>query len=344
MNTKQWVTWQDGFKQEAEERLNIDPAKLCKYGIQPLDDALCGIMRNELVVIGADSGAGKSEVGINIAQTNAKEGKKVALYFLEGGHIEAMARMKWRDITDEYYNNYTGEGIKMNYRKWRANQYTEKEKRILLKIESAVWIKHKEIYKNNLDIYHLTKGFTVEDLLSSLLEFYELKDAIQNNTATKGFSVELIVIDHLQYFDLTQGETEIMAITKILKEVKTITNMYGIPVVLISHLRKRTRDRGLPDQEDFYGSSNIPKIATTAIMIAPDRENFNLAREEYPTYFRICKSRTGINPNFAMRIVFDLKTRTYLDGYTLHKVNCMGAVCTEPLKCSELPEWARAEA
>jgi replicative DNA helicase len=89
-----WISWKDAFKQENERRLNTKADDLCGYGIKPLDDSLFRIAQNELVVIGADSGMGKSELGLNIARYNAKKGKVGAVFYLEGGHFEAMARIK----------------------------------------------------------------------------------------------------------------------------------------------------------------------------------------------------------------------------------------------------------
>jgi len=334
--------WKLAYKSEADERLNISPDKLCKFGIGHLDDALYGILPNDLVVIGADSGAGKSGIGITIAQENAKRGKRVLLYFLEGGHLEAIARMKWRDISRVYFSKYSREGIRLDYRKWRMNAYNKEDAKLILEIESEVYAGYKDKFRENLEIYELTSSFTIDDLLSSLLSFYDLEKLITDGGEIKaGFGLDLIIIDHLQYFDLTQGENEIQSTTKILKEVKKIANMYKIPVVLISHLRKKGKERGLPDQEDFYGSSNISKIASLAIMIAPDRENFNLADGVYPTYFRIVKSRTGITSNIAIKCNFNLNTRTYDENYGLHRINNFGAVDSEALTYYQVPSWAK---
>ena len=334
------MSWDKTFRLEADDRLNIMPSRLCRFGIGHLDDALYGILPNDLVVIGADSGAGKSEIGLAIAQYNARAGKKVMLYFLEGGGIEAMARLKWRDIIRVYFDSYKF-GVDLDYRKWRMNLYDEETAKILLDIEARVYSEYKTKFKDNLNIYNVTNNFSIDDLLMSLLDLYDMEKSICDRTLKGGFGLDLIVIDHLQYFDLTIGENEIQATTKILKEVKKITDIYRIPVVLISHLRKKGKDRGLPDQEDFYGSSNIPKIASLAITIAPDKENYNLANGIYPTFFRICKSRTGITSNFAIKCDFELRTRTYKKQYQLYRINNFGAVSEEALNYLELPSWAK---
>ena len=89
------TTWKEPFLEEAIERFSMKKNDLCSYGVPCLDHALGGIYKNDLVVVGADSGVGKSELVLNIAKYNASRGKRVVLYYLEGGHTEAMRRMKW---------------------------------------------------------------------------------------------------------------------------------------------------------------------------------------------------------------------------------------------------------
>jgi len=289
------------------------------------------------VVIGADSGAGKSEASLKIAQVNAKRGKKVALYYLEGGYYEAISRMKWRDIANEYFRDYHHLGIEMDYRKWSLNMY--RGNTTLMAIESRLWDEWQEIYNNNLLIYS-GKGLTLDSFTASLVDFYERKD--DPNPFQEQFTlggIDLIIIDHLQYFSLTRAESEIFEITSILKTVKNITEIFNIPIVLVSHLRKKTKDRGLPGQEDFYGSSNIPKIASTAITLAPSSEKDNIQKGVYPTYIRIAKSRIGIKPNYAFLIDFHLDKREYSDTYEICRLDNFGNVADKVLDKQEEPRW-----
>ena len=53
------------------------------FGIKYLDAALHGIKPNDLILIGASSGAGKTELCTHIAKTNAKLGKRVRYIALE---------------------------------------------------------------------------------------------------------------------------------------------------------------------------------------------------------------------------------------------------------------------
>jgi len=335
-----WITLQDAFKKETDVRENTNVSKLCTYGIKPLDDALICMVKNELVVIGADSGAGKSELAISIARTNIKRGKRVVLYYLEGGYQEAISRMKWRDIAEEYFLNYSRSGIDMDYRKWMLN--IEKDK-ILKEIECKIWEKYKAEYKDNLFLYSSKQGMTVENLTSSLLDFHKLTPNEAGTGIGTKLDLDLIIIDHLQYFSLTKAESEIFEITEILRTVKNITDHFNIPVILISHLRKKTRDRGLPGQEDFYGSSNIPKMATTAITIASASQlnQDDMAKGMYPTYLRVVKSKIGIKPNYAFLVNFDLYKCCYAEDYEIYRLDSYGNVEKEPLQYHEQPKWVR---
>jgi len=238
--------------------------------------------------------------------------------------------MKWRDITKMYFEDYKFRKADINFKRWMYNDSTAE---VLTELEAKVNDEYKEKFKENLYFYPTTKDFTIDKFLTSLLGFHEL--------FTTTLALDLIVIDHLQYFSLTKADNEITEITKILREVKNITEHYNIPVILISHLRKRGKNNGLPSHEDFYGSGNIAKIATTAITIAPDNERDNLSKSIYPTFLRVVKSRVGIRPNYAFLVDFDLKTNTYAEEYEMYRVNEMGQPASTPIIEEDKPKWAR---
>lgn len=322
----------------AEERKNrekIDPKDLCSYGITALDDSCKFIFKNDLIVVGADSGAGKSELALDIATHNAQKGKRIALFYLEGGHEEAVARIKWKELCklyfgqkDRYINNF-------DYISWRAN---------LIKDDFMKQMEHQvdESFKSMKDfwIYPIHKGFTIEELYATLLGFHSLVPSSSDSPfETEGqVQLDLIIVDHLQYFELNGTEHEIMQTTKILRKLKEISDVFKVPVILISHLRKKAKDRGLPGQEDFYGSSNVVKIATTAIILSADNSKEDFSDNIYPTYLRIVKSRIGLRPNYAMRINFDLTKRRYQRQYDVFLVKD-GLICGESLAPGKRPHW-----
>ena len=331
MTPSDWLLWDKAFQLETEYRKDIDPNRLCSYGIQVLDDALFRIGPNELVVIGAETGQGKSDLALSVARHNAIQGKRVAIYFLEGGWQEAMQRLKWWDIAEKFYSDNYKPFIEMDFKRWIYN--AEINKTYLLQLESAVYEEWKQRYKENLYIFPTTREFTIDRFLASLHDFHALNEA--------KLDLDLLVIDHLQYFSLALEENEITAITNILREVKQIADYFRIPIILVSHLRKRGRKAGLPNHEDFYGSGNIAKIATTAIIIHPASKGDCLAHNIYPTYFLIPKCRTGVRPNYAYLVDFDLNKRSYSDRYQIYRINDLGFAAPKPMQGDEIPRWAK---
>lgn len=333
--------YSEAFKQETDYRKNINADNLCSYGIKALDDAMIAISPNELIVIGAASGYGKTELSLAISRHNALKGKRVAHYHLEGGYVEAIQRMKYRDICDLYYTEYAKkERIDLDYRKWTMNK---DQSPLMLTLESIVYSNLKEKLENRLHFYDSPQGLTCDDFLASLLDFHKLETAFENPFKRGGgFELDLIVIDHLQYFTLEKAEDEIGEITQILKEAKRITTNYNIPVILVSHFRKLPRGHGIPDKEDLYGTSNIHKVANTCIIVHPDHEKDKSNEGLYPTYIRVAKSRIGIRPSDCIYCDFDIHTRAYRKEYGMIKVYANGSVASELMTELEKPSWARS--
>ncbi len=66
------------------------------FGVQYLDRALSGIFPNDLIIVGAATGAGKSELATTIAIHNAELGNRVAFFALEAHHGEIELRTKFK--------------------------------------------------------------------------------------------------------------------------------------------------------------------------------------------------------------------------------------------------------
>jgi len=336
---KDWLSSKEAFTNEYDYRGAHKKGDFCSYGISPLDEALSCIMKNELVVIGADAGYGKTEVALKIASHNASQGKRVALYHLEGGVNEAIARIKWQMITAQYFINFKDACVNLDYKRWLMNDCDP----LLKTIEQEIYPDFITHYGENLFFYNAKAGLTLDEFIFSILHFNDSKSNLYSIIEQHKFNLDLIVIDHLQYFSLDKPESEISEITNILRTVKGITDSYKIPVVLVSHLRKRYKDRGLPDQEDFYGSSNIPKIASTAITIAPYSEKSNVAEHTYPTFFRVVKSRVGARPNYAYLTDFCGRKKEYSKNYRIYKLDSFNKVDEEKiLKFPNIPDWAES--
>ena len=96
-------------------------------------------------------------------------------------------------------------------------------------------------------------------------------------------------------------------------------------MVLISHLKKGLRETVIPTLEDFFGTSNKVKEATTVVLFAPDDEG----NQEDPspikqTWICIRKDRFGGYHNAACKIGFDTRSLSYTSDYELFSVNYWG--------------------
>ena len=327
---------------ERAEREKLNPDKLCSFGIHVLDDALYRIFPNDLIVIGADSGVGKSSLIMDIAMHNAKNGKTVGLFYLEGGHNEAIQRMKWRMICGKYYKNKDHKTfIDMDYTHWRANDPSMAG---LKQIEMDVEKEINEIFKKNFFIYDMTQNLYAPDqervgydkIYSGLMDFFD-----GTEFGKIKYNLDLLIIDHLHYFDFEDGTrgSDSEKITKAMRVCKEVSDIYKVPIILVSHLRKKEKDRGLPDQEHFHGSSNIPKISTDTIVISPAYGLQNNADLVYPTFFRFIKSRRGLKSNYAALVNYYLEENSYGKHYKIHAVNEHGKPEAEPLAVNKLPKW-----
>lgn len=328
--------WDECYTDQTISRQAIDHSKICTFGIKALDDALIGILRNDLVVIGADSGIGKSDICLNLALHNAKNGKNVALFFIEGGSEEAISRIKWKAIKDKYYDQGHNT-VELDYRKWKMGLL---ENTLLLKIESEVYNELNEAIGSRLHIYEIDSTFKIDDLTNSIGYFASKRINNEHRIEEHFYDVDLIIVDHLQYFTLTNPKNELGEMTQILMKVKEITDFHKIPVILVSHLRKKDKDRGLPGQDDFYGTGNICKISSIAITISNHPQKDDHSNELYPTFFRIVKSRTGIRSSYAILCDYMYKLGHYDTSYQLYNL-IADKPTAEPIEADKLPKWAK---
>lgn len=330
--------WSECWEDEKVSRKAIDQNKICDFGIKALDDAFGGILRNDLVVIGADSGVGKSDICLNIALHNASLGRQVALFFIEGGAEEAITRIKWKAIKDLYYSDPSNTA-ELDYRKWRLGRLESVD---MDRLEELAFKNLEEKIKNKLHIYDFDAAFTIEHLTNALAYYASKKVNHVYKVEEHFYDVDLVIIDHLQYFTLVSGGNELQETTQILMKVKDLTQHQKIPVILVSHLRKKDKDRGLPGQDDFHGTSNICKISSLAFTVTNHPTKDNYSEQIFPTFFRVVKSRTGTRSTYAILNNYDFKRGDYQKEYALYALKADRPFST-PMPSSKLPSWARGK-
>jgi hypothetical protein len=65
-----------------------------------------------------------------------------------------------------------------------------------------------------------------------------------------------------------------------MRELKAITDIIHKPIILISHLRKPKDDKE-PTEFDLHGSSNIPKEATTILLLQKSDYDLSVNSDVY---------------------------------------------------------------
>jgi hypothetical protein len=320
--TDAWLNMPTRLKGEREQRIKLGATTL-HYFNAFLDDLLRGIFAHDLVLLGAPSGMGKTDMALSIAISNAMKERRCAYFALEAEPRELERRQKFAWITAEAYRRNIPRKGELNYADWYSGQCEE----IVgdLDAEADRW------FENNLALlwtYYRGQRFDKGDLRKQIEKIAPLSD--------------LIVIDHLHYVDADQDQdNENTAIGETTKAIRDISLIIGKPILLVAHLRKRDqRARTLaPSIDDFHGSSNIVKIATQVITIGPatviEAPKWYLA----PTFISVLKDRRAGAPPFVALTMFDRRTRRYEDTYSLGRMT-KGGTEWEEIKPSDRPGWA----
>jgi replicative DNA helicase len=298
--------------------------KLLSYGIDFLDDALTGIMPNDLVLIGAGSGSGKTQLCTNIALANVTKGKRVHFFALEADEHEIARRIKFQIIAKHYFNDPPNERprCEINYTNFLLGDFFK-----IQGMSQYEGIADHEIRNHfqNLNVFYKGEKFDVDDLIREVA-------AIQDET-------DLIIVDHVHYFDY-DDDNESRSVKEIAKAARTLALNFGKPIILISHLRKRDKfsKEICPGIEEFHGSSDLYKIATRAITIAPGPTVSN----GYETYMRVVKNRLdGGCTRFMAKCVFNARRGNYEKGYSIGSANQNRDDGFHDLERPFRPSWAK---
>lgn len=279
------------FRREAAQRI-------IPFGVPFLDAACRGILPNDLVLVGAPTGAGKTEFVTNIALNAANLGKKVVVFALEAEEREIERRIKYKKLAYLYSEDHCREWAlgTPNYLDWYLGRLDPLFEKYEAQVDSQI------SKMENFFTYYKDSGFTIESFKKIALAYCH--------------DADLIVLDHLHYFDTTD-DNENRGITDIVTELKRYTEKIGTPIVLVSHMRKSDRSNRVlvPSIDDFHGSSNVAKQANIAITIAPGGIS---KANVFETYIRVCKMRkNGSASKYISRCYFDTALGAYLPNFSV---------------------------
>ncbi len=311
-----------------ERAARLENAKdILTFGVPFLDDCFGGIMKNDLIVYGARTGAGKTELAAMIGGANARKGKRVHMFALEAERYEVERRLKYQILAELFYKELRVSrselrSVHLNYQDWYQGKLDHLIGMYEPEIEDIIADKY-----SNLNVLYPDRNYFIENFEREVL-------AIENE-------VDLIIIDHLHYFDLDENQNENAQITRITKRIRELSLQTGKPVVLVVHLRKTDkRSKELvPDETEFHGSSNIPKIATKIFTMAKSRTERDEKSFLMPTYIRPVKCRTdGSRTMYVADCMFNRNVNQYEPAYRLGQLSFDGSEMTQS---TEIPHWAK---
>ncbi len=298
-------------------------AKSIPFHVSCLDDVAIGILPTDLIVIGADTGAGKTTLGMLMAQTAARHGIRVGYFALEAFQGEIELRMLYRIIGKLAWRRLVPNRHELSYGHWLHGKCDHVVRHVL---DDALAELREDVGK--LATFYRTAKFTAQDLVRGMA-------AVKSQT-------DLLIVDHLHFID-NDSQDENRGMKQIVKAMSDAILETQTPVVAIAHLRKKdsnTRKQPLvPSLSEFHGASDITKIATKAIVLAPAKDRQSSQPHIKNTYVRLPKDRIVGETGLTALMQFDLRTNTYHDAYELGRLTPDGTDWKR-LSPEERPWWA----
>lgn len=309
-----------GSFRAARENRRAMAGRMIPFGVPFLDDALLGIRPTDLVILGAPSGVGKTQICTTIAESVIGFGKRVHFFALEADEFEIQQRLAFSHTANLYFGDKGRKrlGRPFVYDEWQES-LTDHEGFSELEDEAERYL---ETAYRNLHTFYKQGEFTVTHL-------------VEKFTSLVG-QTDLIILDHVHYFDwANQNDNE--AMREIAKTARALVNEFHIPMILVAHLRKRDRNSHelVPGLDEFHGSSDLAKIATKAVTIAgggPDAQG-----RGFVTFMRCPKNRHngGVTRSVA-KMIFNPRNGQYGREYELGPSNTKEFELYAP---GHAPDW-----
>lgn len=295
------------MRQGLTRKEKIKMKKLCSYGIKFLDDKIGGIYDEDLLIIGAESGIGKSTIAELIAFSCIQQKVKPALFSLEnfaGNTVDKKAYTLFKTRTGQW---------DLKFRQWidiknRTPSLTDED---VHRAETMAYNMHL-VERDN-------KDYTIDRLEA------DFKEVVNDGC-------QVIILDHLDYFDAYATDNDLQHTKRLMKTIRRLQDTFKVSVIAFSQLRKNVdRNVIVPTYDDLYGSGDKVKQATLVLMVARcDEEPVDGV---YKTYFNLSKDRFGNRS--ACKIGYDVYRNNYEDKYEEVKVMCRGTVVKSNAKRTE---------
>lgn len=277
------------FKTQADlEKMSKNRGEMTgiSTGFSKLDKITSGLHANELIIIAARPGMGKTAFALNLATNMAIQGSTVALFNMEMSAEQLASRML--SSVGQIFNDKLKNGNLKNEDWKRVN-------------EAISRLADTKMYIDD------TAGMTINEIKAKCRRLASTKDGL-----------DVIIIDYLQ---LIQGSdrykgNRVQEVTEISRNLKTLAMELKVPVIALSQLSRSVETKGRKDNRpilsDLRESGSIEQDADIVAMIHRedyyDREMMvdeNTSR----TTLIIAKHRNG--PVTDIPLIFKPNTSTF---------------------------------
>ena len=253
----------EDYIKDLEIPVNSDD--IFKLGFTNLDNMVV-LEKTNLMIIGADTGVGKTAFALNLVNNFCKQGKKTFFVSQEMGKREIMRRMvalignvkaqnlKNKVLTDEDWKN--------------------------------IMLAKTELEKYSFKIYD--KGNMNVELLHTIV-----------GRLKKQNKIDVLVVDYLQLISTRKGKlNRASEVEEVSRQLKQIAMEYQIPVIVLSQFSRSVVDTTNgkvrePQKSDLKGSSSIEQDANIILLLHTKDTKQAFAERRYIDLF-IRKQRDGV--------------------------------------------------
>lgn len=243
-------------------------------GFFELDKVTDGLHEQELTLIAARPGIGKTALALNIAENIS--GKGVCTYFIS-------LEMSKKQLGNRLVSSKSGIDSHRIRSGWLEDEDFKK-------------INYAQSELSELKMIIDDKSTTIQEIE---LKAYELKEKK---------NIGLVIIDYLQLLkSKNKYSIREQEVAEISRNLKLMSKDLDIPVIALCQLNRESLKRTRPTNADLRESGSLEQDADNIIFIYADDEE--LSKKVVETELIISKQRNG--PTGTVKVMFDKKTMTY---------------------------------
>lgn len=273
-----FISFKELLSRARKELSETKPEDCVSFGYDFLDEKMTGIFPGELVVVGGETGSGKTQLCTNMIYKAAARGIKCAVFALEDRLEEYGMKSLYFKVCQYIRQEEGPRAPNYSWNSFRKNAIQDG------KIEVRMDKAEEELGARNVDFFNVNIQMNI-DILESMID-----EKVREGT-------QLFLVDHLHYFDLhADKESKADYIEKLMVRLKMMQKRNGARIILICHYRKLNQSK--PTLDSFKDSIAIVQNSNYVLNIWRDRKlafkDRDSTRSIYTTTFFIPKAR---NPN-----------------------------------------------